>query len=121
MLRHWVCLLILFQLFSPFLYSQELPRGLQLRVSRQNNFTYSTMMDLRQTWEKGRYQLELNFHHDNLYNSFRSQDPFVQFYLRTHIWQHYQWKEKVKTIKLQLQLYCYTNSINSVTTGRYYP
>lgn len=77
------------------IWAQEPPRGLQLSISRQNNFTYSTRLDFRQQWKKDRYQLDLEFHHDNLYNSSRKRDPFVQFYLRTQIWQHYRLTEQV--------------------------
>jgi hypothetical protein len=91
---YWQHALVLLSLCLAYgtLSAQDIPRGLHLSISRQNNFTYSTRLDFRHRWEKERYRLELNFHHDNLYNSFRKTDPFVQLYIRTHIWQHFDLK-----------------------------
>ncbi|MEL6653324.1 MAG: hypothetical protein AAFQ87_21210, partial [Bacteroidota bacterium] len=56
-------------------FGQDLQPGLKFSIQRQNNFTYATQWDMRHQWQKDRYSLRLNFHHDNLYNSFRQSDP----------------------------------------------
>jgi hypothetical protein len=68
---------------------------LRLSFSRQNNFTYTTILDFDYEWEQGPYRLRVNFHHDHLLNSARSESPFVQFYIRTSIWQHYQLSKRL--------------------------
>ncbi|MEZ4775160.1 MAG: hypothetical protein R3D00_18395 [Bacteroidia bacterium] len=69
--------------------AQEKNPGLELTIARQNNFTYSSRLDLLQRFEKGKYRAELSVYHENLLNSTRKQDPFVQLYLRTSLWQYY--------------------------------
>lgn len=63
--------------------------GLRLSFVRQNNFTYSTRADLNYRFIQGKYSFELRLHHDNLYISNRLDNPFVQVYLRTDLWQYY--------------------------------
>ncbi len=69
------------------LYAQQ--PNLQLAFSRQNNFSYSTQLDFAYELQKGHYRLDLSFHHDHLLNSARQDNPFVQFYIRSNIWQYY--------------------------------
>lgn len=66
-----------------------LPNGLQLTFDRQNNFTYSTRLDFRQRWERGRYEFDAYFHHDHLINTSRQDQPFVQLFVSGYLWQHW--------------------------------
>ncbi|MEM6343847.1 MAG: hypothetical protein AAF927_08205 [Bacteroidota bacterium] len=74
-------------IFSNKIQAQETQPGLQLSIQRQNNFTYATFWDINHSWQKDRYSLALRFHHDNLYNSFRQTDPFVQLYFKLYFQQ----------------------------------
>ena len=67
--------------------------GLQLTFRRQNNFTYATNLDVVYRLEREKYRMELDFHHDNLYNSRISADPFVQVFFRTNLWQFWRLKK----------------------------
>lgn len=62
---------------------------LRLNFDRQNNFTYSTRLDLDYQLQVGAYRLAWNAHHDNIYNSNRAQNAFVQAYLQSRLWQYY--------------------------------
>lgn len=92
--RYHACIagwtLLLFLLSLPELSAQG--SGLQLTFRRQNNFTYSTNLDVIYRLEREKYRMELDFHHDNLYNSRISETPFVQVFFRTNLWQF--WKIK---------------------------
>lgn len=61
----------------------------RLSIFRQNNFTYSTNFDLQYEFSQDRYQFTLITHHDNLINSTRRDQPFVQVYVHTDFWQYY--------------------------------
>lgn len=63
--------------------------GLQLDFRRQNNFTYLTRLDLLYNIEKEKYRMLIRFHHDNLYNSRRNSQPFVQVFFNTEVWQYF--------------------------------
>ena len=76
-------------MFSFALQAQNQPQ-LQLSFLRQNNFTYSTRLNLNYEYQKDKYSLELRIKHDNIYNSSRKESPFIQFFLQTHFWQYYQ-------------------------------
>ncbi len=67
---------------------------LQLSFKRQNNFTYTTIGDLNYRFQKDKYRFHLTLHHDHLLNSSRRDNPFIQFYVRTYLWQFWDWKEK---------------------------
>ena len=92
MLRYFECLwltgLFFMGLHIPISAQVRNP-GLELTISRQNNFTYSTRVDFFQRLQKGKYRMELNIFHENLLNSTRKRDPFVQLFLRTNFWQYY--------------------------------
>lgn len=66
--------------------------GLQLSFRRQNNFTYTTNLDIIYRLQREKYRMELNLHHDNLYNSRINGDAFLQVFFRTSLWQFYQVK-----------------------------
>lgn len=78
------------------LYAQQVP--LQLSFFRQNNFTYSTQLTLQHTWGKDRYRAELRLRHDNIYNSSREQNPFIQFYLNTNFWQYLRLTDELELV-----------------------
>lgn len=85
--RYLYCCLLFLCVKGTDLYAQV--PNLHLQFSRQNNFTYTTQLDFAYELNKGPYRLDLAFHHDHLLNSARQDDPFVQFYIRTSIWQYY--------------------------------
>lgn len=88
----WKCLLwLVFMGTSIMLIGQTQPQaqGLNLRFQRQNNFTYRTELSFRHLYEKDKYKLELYTAHENLLNSGRSGNPFVQLQFRHQFWQHY--------------------------------
>lgn len=88
MLKKWLyCCLLLFLIKGGELYAQT--PNLHLQFARQNNFTYTTQFDFNYELEKGRYRMDMQFHHDHLLNSARQDDPFIQFYIRTSLWQYY--------------------------------
>jgi len=67
---------------------------LALKFSRQNNYTYSTAVDLRDTLRREiglkcrPYEAQLLFHHDNILNTAAPVgEQFVQLYIRADIWQ----------------------------------
>ena len=78
-------------LLPPTLLSAQEPfKGLQFSLVRQNNFTYATQWEVQEEWQKERYRFALQFHHDNLYNSFRNSESFVQLYFKLYFQQAYQ-------------------------------
>lgn len=87
-----ICLWIMGIFLLSNVYAQQ--PDLRLVVKRQNNFTYSTTLDIDYQKEVGKYRFDLVFHHDNLYNSIRERDRFVQFYIRTRLWQYYRLSDK---------------------------
>lgn len=62
-------------------------QSIRLAFDRQNNFTYATRLDMLHTYEQGPYTLQLQFQHRNLLNTNIPQQPFVQAYLNSRIWQ----------------------------------
>ena len=49
-------------------------------------------MDLDHQLSIGKYTLEAKAHHDNLFNSKRKDNPFVQSYINSRIWQYWELK-----------------------------
>ena len=86
--------MLLWWLLSCQAIQAQMP-DLQLSFKRQNNFTYTTIGDLHYTLKKDKYRLDLSLHHDHLLNTSRRDNPFVQFYVRTHLWQYWDWKKKL--------------------------
>lgn len=72
---------------------QPQAQGLSLRFQRQNNFTYRTEFSFRHLYEKDKYKLEMRTVHENLLNSVRQDNPFVQLQFRHQIWQHYRFSD----------------------------
>lgn len=84
---------LILEILPLVVFTQTLPQSqpqLQLSFLRQNNFTYSTRLGLKYQYQKAKYSFELKLKHDNIYNSSRKENPFIQFYLQTHLWQYYQ-------------------------------
>ncbi len=77
-------------LFLPLLLPGQQP-GNQLNVQfqRQNNFTYRTDAAWRFGWEGKRYQLQWEGNQQNLFNSSRSDNRFVQLQFHHDLWQFY--------------------------------
>ena len=74
------------------------PPGIKLSFIRQNNVTWYTAADFRYIWNKGPYRLDMDLHHDNIYNSSRNTNSFVQLYIRSSIWQSFRLNPKVDLI-----------------------
>lgn len=75
--------------------SSELPQSIQFQFSRQNNFTYTTNLDVyKQDIRIGKYHTDIRLHHDNIVNTLLNQ-PFVQVYVRGQIWQYYDVSKKL--------------------------
>ncbi len=64
-------------------------QGISLQFQRQNNFTYRTDATLSHFLVKEKYRLEYHLRHENLYNSIRSSERFVQLQFHHILWQHY--------------------------------
>lgn len=77
---------------------EESPPGLKLSFVRQNNVTWYTRADFRYQLQKGKYRLDADLHHDNIYNSSRNTSAFVQLYVRSSIWQYYEVKPKLDVV-----------------------
>lgn len=69
-------------------------QGLTFRFQRQNNFTYRTEATFQHQYEKDRYSYQLFIRHENLLNSSRQGNPFVQLQFRYLFWQHYRLHKK---------------------------
>jgi hypothetical protein len=78
-----------------FLLAQPERSMVKLAFDRQNDFTFSTAFDTWLAIQKGRYSMNLNLTHSNIYNSSREEGRFVQMYFHTDIWQYYQLKDKL--------------------------
>lgn len=88
MVKKWLyCCLFFLLIKGGGLYAQG--PNLRLQFSRQNNFSYTTQLDFNYQLEKGPYRLDLRLHHDQLLNSARKDNPFIQFYIRTNLRQYY--------------------------------
>lgn len=93
MVKKWLyCCLVFLLMKGGDLYGQQ--PNLRLSFSRQNNFTYTTQLDAKYAYQKGAYRLDLMLHHDHLLNSARQDNPFVQFYIRTSLWQYYDFSKR---------------------------
>ncbi|MEM7659675.1 MAG: hypothetical protein AAF399_26415, partial [Bacteroidota bacterium] len=76
--------------------AQQRPSSLRFNFQRQNNFTYATNVDTWYVLSKKKYRLELDVHHDNLFNSLIKDRPFVQSYIRAHVWQYFRLKDNLQ-------------------------
>jgi hypothetical protein len=83
---------------QPWLFSQSDRPYFSLDFQRQNDYTFSTLQDVWYRVESGRYQLDLRAGHSNIYNTSLPSDRMVQFYVRTSIWQQFQWKPKLALV-----------------------
>ncbi len=78
--------------------SQDIPLPLdarpqlQLNFDRQNNFTYSTRFRLNHTQQGPKYEWELRLNHEQLFNTSRPSDRFVQLQVNAQWWQFYRLK-----------------------------
>lgn len=86
---------LVFMLIPILAQAQDEQPELLLQFSRQNDFTFSTLLQTRYRLEKEKYSLDFNLQHSNIYNSSRQSGGFVQLYLRSSIWQHYSLGEKL--------------------------
>jgi hypothetical protein len=67
----------------------------KLAFDRQNDFTYSTLLDTWYKYKKGRYSLDFRLSHSNIYNSSREEGRFVQMYFHTDLWQYFKLKDRL--------------------------
>ncbi|MBL0015711.1 MAG: hypothetical protein IPP17_04555 [Bacteroidetes bacterium] len=77
------------------LLAQDERSMMRLSFDRQNDFTFSTMLDARYAFQKGRYSLDFKLNHSNIYNSSRDEGRFVQMYFHTDLWQYFQLKKRL--------------------------
>ncbi len=63
--------------------------GMSLLFQRQNNFTYRSELQIGYRYSTDHYQLFWQTQHENLLNSNRSDNPFVQLQFHHILWQHY--------------------------------
>ncbi len=85
------CLFLLGSLLAPSLLVGQQDRPMvKIAFDRQNDFTFSTMLDAWYSYKKERYTLDFRLSHSNIYNSTRTEGQFVQMYFRSSIWQHFQ-------------------------------
>ncbi len=75
---------------------------LRLSFRRQNNFTYTTGFDTQYKYIGEKYQLSLNLHHDHLINTSRRNQPFVQVYFHTDIWQYFKLRKNLELVSWYL-------------------
>lgn len=87
--------LLIFLLVPLACIGQEDRSMLQLNFARQNDFTFSTSLQNRILVEKGKYELDFLLGHSNIFNLSLENDRFVQLYLQSSIWQHYNLNDKV--------------------------
>lgn len=106
---------LLMLLFASSLYGQDNRPVLQFNHSRQNDFTFFSNLDFRYALELGDYSMDLQVHHDNIYNTALEQDNFVQVYLQSSLWQHFKLNEKLE-IASWLETDQYFNSRNEKIT-----
>lgn len=78
-----------FLLLPDLSLAQEVTPALLFNFARQNDFTFSTSLQSRYVLKKGKYELDANLGHTNIYNLSQSSEGFVQLYLRSSIWQHF--------------------------------
>ena len=77
---------------------EERPAGISLRFIRQNNVTWYSFADFRYRFQKDRYRLEADLHHENIFNSSLDSDRFVQLFFSSSIWQYYRLTPKLDAI-----------------------
>lgn len=88
-----ICLVLIYATPAYLLQAQE-PQ-LRLDFNRQNDFTYSTILDFNLSIERKGYRLNASLHHDHLINTLRPSAPFVQAYLSANIWQRFRVLDKL--------------------------
>ncbi len=79
--------------FSPLLAQQP---DIQLNIRRQNNFSYHSKVLFNLQRSKGPYELDIKLSHDNILNTSRQQDQFVQAFIHASVWQYYRLSPKLK-------------------------
>jgi hypothetical protein len=89
---------------------------LKFAFDRQNDFTFSTLMDSWYQLERGRYSLDFRLSHSNIYNSTREEGRFVQMYFHTDIWQYLRIKPKLD-IASWIETDQYVNNQNEKISG----
>lgn len=82
--------------FAQLQLLQEPESAIQLSFNRQNNFTFSTQLNMAYRLQKGKYRLETDIYVDNIINTRRKTAPIVQFYVRTNVRQFYQLGPKLE-------------------------
>lgn len=95
MLRWGLPLICLPFLLLGHVMAQQEKSMARLSFDRQNDFTFSTLLDARYALEKGRYSLDLTLNHSNIYNTSREDNRFVQMYFHTDIWQYFRLKQRL--------------------------
>ena len=99
------CILLLFAQFLFLKVSGQLDslppsstQSLQFRFIRQNNFTFLSSEDLSYSGKWKRFEFSIVQHHDNIFNSARKDDPFVQLYFSNSVWFGFPGTSKVKAV-----------------------
>mgnify|MGYP006268105109 CR=1 FL=1 len=70
------------------------PSQAQLSFVRQNNFTYSTRLLTHYRHAGPRYEWQLDLSHEQLFNTSRQTDRFVQLQLNAQLWQFWRLSNK---------------------------
>lgn len=110
----WLLFLACFGLFQFGMAQPDRPM-VQINSARQNDFTFFNSLDARYVFEKGKYSLDLQFHHDNIYNTSLPEQRFVQLYFKSTLWQRFAWKTHWTFVSL-LENDHYLNSDNEKVT-----
>jgi hypothetical protein len=98
-MRRWrtgFCLTLALLIGLPgVLFAQPERPMVKLSFDRQNDFTFSTLLNAWWKFEKGRYSLDLKFNHSNIYNTARDEGHLVQLYFHTDLWQYFRVKKEL--------------------------
>lgn len=83
----WLFLLLC--AFPATVLAQDDRPMLRLSFDRQNDFTFSTDLSTWNHVERGRYTLDFQLRHSNIYNTTRAEGKLVQLYIHSDIWQYF--------------------------------
>lgn len=92
-------------------WNDSVSNVLDIRHIRQNNFTWYTRQELAFSFSHRRYSLEISQVHDQVFNSTRKQDPFVQLYFKANAWNRLEIRPSVHLVQFT-ELDMYLNNRN---------
>ena len=94
-MQRWGVFWMVIWLFVPAgLWAQEDRPMLTFQFTRQNDFTFSSQLLSNYRFDQGAYHLKASLLNSNIFNTVSEGGSFVQLYMKSLVWQHYDWRKR---------------------------